>query len=226
MNIIKHILTFIGHTILTLLMFRRKHISPINRRFCFILVSFIASASAMYISKLDTFSTSSLALTITLAITIYFAISLRVFLLTMILTCCLSMPGIYYMQTNSLETKAKLSVVNAYGTMVQGTFDITTNLSSDALEGLAHSFGDASIKNVFLNADNEIKEIKLSGQNSSTYAYSSILDKNLILLLVILSIFLAAITSYICVVYSHYEHVIRLRHIEKIRKDNAENEQN
>ena len=216
MKIIKAFFRHIWQIFLNLIIPRRKGISPIARRFCFLLVTIIAAFVAVYIHISPSFKITSTTLYVIIGVLIYFAFSLRMLILIALLTSCLSMPGIYYMETNDTSTKAQMSVVNAYGSIVQGTFDITTSLSSGALEDLANDFDNETIKNIFLSTDNEIKNIQLSIKKTDAYQYSDILKKNLFLLLITFSTLLSAIVAYICVVFSHFEAINANKHKESL----------
>jgi len=137
------------------------------------------------------------------------------------------MPGIYYMQTSSSAVRAELSMIDAYGYVVKGTFNTTTDLSDDTIHGVADFFDNKTIKDFFLDTDDDIKSIKTDVHRSNFYNSSDILKKNLTLVLIIFSVLLSALTSYICVIFSHFEHVIRLKHLEEIKMHRliAENEQ-
>ena len=218
MKYIKYPIIFIWQIFLNLIIFRREHISPISRRFTFLLVTIVAALVAGYIYGSPAFTISSVGLTITIAIVVYYSFSLKIFLLTTILTCCFSMPGIYYMQTSSSAVRAELSMIDAYGYVVKGTFNTTTDLSDDTLHGIANLFGDGTIRDFFIDTDNDIKSIKTDVHRSDFYNSSDILKKNLTLVLIIFSVLLSALTSYICVIFSHFEYVRTHKHIEEVRK--------
>lgn len=221
MEAIKYPFRLLLNIFLTFIIFRRERSTPAMRRFCFLASSLAITAGAIYIYDTPLFTTNNTALAILIIIAFYFALNFRLLLLTAILTICLSMPGIYYVVTDSDEVKTELSMLSTYGSIIRGTFDNTTDFSSATLQTIGDAFDNDSIRNFFLSMSNSVKEAKASGQQSNTYNYTKILQKNLIMMLIVFSVLLSALTSYICVIFSHleYNRYLKIRDLDSISKN-------
>ncbi|APC96266.1 hypothetical protein [Francisella frigiditurris] len=222
MEALKYSLKLLLNIFLTFIVFRRERSTPAMRRFCFLLTAIIITIGSLYVYSTPLFTTSTTALAILVIIAFYFALSFRLLILTVILTVCLSMPGIYYVVTDSDEVKTELSMLSTYGSIIRGTFDSTTDFSSETLQTIGDAFDNDSIRDFFLNMSNSVKEAKASGQQSDTYNYTKILQKNLIMMLIVFSVLLSALTSYICVIFSHleYNRYLKIRDLDTLNRNN------